>query len=183
MALNATIYSFEITLNDADRGVYQTLEFRAAQHPSETAAYLVTRGLAYGLEFTEGLTFSKGGLSDPDSPALAVHDLTGALQSWIEVGAPEAARLHKAAKAARRVVVYAHKNVATLRERLKAESVFRADDIEVYAFTPEFLAGLVARLDRRMRFDLTVSERQLYLTIGGETLSGTVMVSGRGTAQ
>src|SRR5580658_10515320 len=98
MALNATLYSFEVTLSDSDRGVYESLSFRVAQHPSETAEYLATRLLAYCLEYTQGLTFSKG-LSEPDLPALTVHDLTGVLTSWIEVGLPEPARLHKAAKA------------------------------------------------------------------------------------
>ena len=89
MALNATVYSFEINLSDLDRNVYQALAFRVAQHPSETDAYLMTRVLAYCLEYREGLSFSKGGLSDPDAPALAVHDLTGALLRWFEIGLPE----------------------------------------------------------------------------------------------
>jgi uncharacterized protein YaeQ len=174
MALSATVHSFEVTLNDADRGVYQSLEFRVARHPSETAEYLVTRVLAYCLEYREGLAFSKGGLSDPDAPALAVRDLTGALQSWIEIGTPEAARLHKAAKAAPRVVVYSHKDVTLLLERLATAGVHRGERIEVYSLEREFLAALVARLDRRMRFDLAVTDRDLYLSLGAETLSGSV---------
>lgn len=174
MALSATVHSFEVTLNDADRGVYESLEFRVARHPSETAEYLVTRVLAYCLEYREGLAFSKGGLSDPDAPALAVRDLTGALQSWIEIGTPEAARLHKAAKAAPRVVVYSHKDVTLLLERLAAAGVHRGERIEVYSLEREFLAALVARLDRRMRFDLAVTDCDLYLSLGAETLSGSV---------
>ena len=63
--------------------------------------YLLTRVLAYCLEYTEGLEMSRG-LAEPDEPALMVRDLTGALQAWIEVGSPDAARLHKASKAAPR---------------------------------------------------------------------------------
>jgi hypothetical protein len=33
---------------------------------------------------------------------------------------------------------------------------------------------MVSRLDRRMRFDLSVTDRHLFLTIGDETLSGSV---------
>jgi uncharacterized protein YaeQ len=71
MALNATIYSFAINLSDLDRNVYQALAFRVAKHPSETDAYLLTRVLAYCLEYREGLNFSKGGcptLTHPRSP-------------------------------------------------------------------------------------------------------------------
>src|SRR5215510_8366199 len=108
MALGATIYVFDIRLANSDRNVYETLSIRVARHPSESEEYLLTRVLAYCFEYTEGIAFSSGGLSNPDEPALAVRDLTGALKSWIEIGAPEAARLHKASKASPRVAVYVH---------------------------------------------------------------------------
>src|SRR4051812_47354462 len=98
MALTATVHHFDVELSDVDRGVYESLSFKAARHPSETAEYLVTRVLAYCLEYTEGIAFSKGGLSEPDEPAVVVRDLTGALRAWIEVGSPDAARLHRASK-------------------------------------------------------------------------------------
>jgi uncharacterized protein YaeQ len=172
MALNATIYSFEINLSDLDRKVYQALAFRAAKHPSETDSYLMTRVLAYCLEYREGLSFSKGGLSDPDAPALAVHDLTGAIQRWIEIGVPEPARLHKASKASPEVAVYPHKDVDPLLRRLRSEKIHRAEDIEILAFDPELIASISARLARRMAFDLVVTEQQLYISLGEETISG-----------
>jgi uncharacterized protein YaeQ len=173
MALGATIYTFDITLNDADRGVYETLSFRAARHPSETAEYLLTRVLAYCLEYADGIQFSKG-LSEPDVPALSIRDLTGVLLTWIDIGAPDADRLHKATKSARRVAVYTHRDVEALLERLGAAELRRAEEIEIYALDRELIAALTARLERRMSFDLSVSERQLYLTLANETLTGTV---------
>src|SRR6188474_861818 len=101
------MYVFEVRLADADRAVYETLSIRAARHPSESAEYLLTRLLAYCLEYKEGIAFSRG-LSDPDEPAITVRDLTGVMQAWIEIGMPDANRLHKAAKAAPKVTVYAH---------------------------------------------------------------------------
>lgn len=173
LALGATIYTFEVTLNDADRGVYETLEFRVARHPSETEEYLLTRVLAYCLEYGEGLAFSSG-LSEPDAPALAVRDLTGALRSWIEIGAPEPARLHKATKAAPRVVVYSHRSVAPLLARLSAEPIHRGDLVEIYEVDRELLATLAACLERRMRLDIAVTERHLYVSVGDRMLSGSV---------
>jgi len=117
VAAAATIYTFDIELSDVDRGVYETLTIRLARHPSETAEYLVTRLLAYCLEYTQGIEFSKG-LSDPDEPAISVRDLTGTRQAWIEVGVPDAARLHKAAKTAPTVIVYPHRDVEQLLARL-----------------------------------------------------------------
>jgi uncharacterized protein YaeQ len=173
MALSSTMYVFTVRLADADRAVYETLELRVAQHPSESPEFLVVRVLAYCLEYTEGLAFSKG-LSDPEEPAILVRDLTGALQSWIEVGMPEAARLHKASKAARRVVVYTHRDVEPWLARLEGERIHRAEALEIFAVDRELVAGFVSRLTRRMEFDLSVSERHLYISLGDTTFSGIV---------
>jgi len=173
MAQGATVYNFTVRLADADRGVYETLNLRLARHPSETAEFLLTRLLAYCLEYTEGIAWSKG-LSDPDEPAIAVRDLTGVLQAWIDIGAPEAARLHKAAKAARRVAVYAHRELESWLARLAGERIHKAEAVEVYEVDRQFLAAFVARLERRMDFDLSVADRTLYLGIGDATLTGSL---------
>jgi len=173
MALTATIYNFDIQLSDVDRGVYETLSLRVACHPSETEEYLVTRVLAYCLEYAEGIAFGKG-LSEPNEPALTIRDMSGALASWIEVGAPDAERVHRASKASPRVAVYTHKDGAALVRQLSGTRIHRAESIEIYAVDRSLLAALVARLDRRTRFDLAVTERHLYVTIGGETIDGAV---------
>ena len=175
MALGSTVYSFEINLSDSDRNVYQALAFRAAKHPSETDEYLMTRVLAYCLEYQEGLSFSKGGLSEPDAPALAVHDMTGALVRWIEIGMPEPARLHRASKASPQLAVYAHKDVSLLLTRLAAEKIHRAEQIQINTFDGGMIPALCARLTRRMSFDLVVSDGQLYLSLGEDTISGSVV--------
>jgi uncharacterized protein YaeQ len=173
MALSSTMYVFTVRIADADRAVYESLVLRVAQHPSETPEYLIARVLAYCLEYAEGIAFSKG-LSDPEEPAILVRDLTGVLQTWIEVGMPDAARLHKVSKAARRVVVYAHRDVEPWLARLAGERIHRAEALEIYAIDRELVAELASRLERRMEFDLSVSERTLYVSLGDATLSGTV---------
>ena len=173
MALSSTMYVFTVRLADADRAVYETLLLRVAQHPSETPEYLIARVLAYCLEYEEGISFSKG-LSDPEEPAILVRDLTGLIQTWIEVGMPDAARLHKAGKAARRVAVYAHRDVEAWLARLAGERIHRVEALDIYTIDRELMAGLVARLERRMEFDLSVSERNLYVSLGDTTLSGTI---------
>ena len=169
MALGATIYTFDIDLADSDRAVYESLNLRVAQHPSETPDYLVTRVLAYCLEFGEGIGFSKG-LSDPDEPAIFVRDLTGVLQVWVDIGLPEPERLHRASKAAPRVAVYSHKDPAQWATRIREARIHRADKLEVFAFDREWLAGLVSKLERRMKFSLARSEGEIYLGIGDDTL-------------
>ena len=173
MALTATIYNIDIDLADADRQVYETLALRVARHPSESEAYLLTRVLAYALEYREGIAFSRG-LSEPDEPAISVRDLTGALRAWVEVGTPDAERLHRAAKAADRVVVYTHKDPAQFVRQLAGERIHRIEALELYSIDRTLITALAERLDRRMAFSLSITDRDLYISIGSDTLTGGV---------
>ncbi len=173
MALTATIYTFDVRIADVDRGVYESLALRVARQPSETEEYLLTRVLAYCLEYAEGIAFSRG-LAEPDEPTIAVRDLTGALRAWIEIGAPDAARLHKASKMAPRVVLYTHKDPAQLVRQLAGARIHRGEALEIYGIDRALLAELVARLERRMVFDLAVTDRQVYVTLGDTTLAGVI---------
>jgi uncharacterized protein YaeQ len=170
MALTATVYHFEIALSDVDRDVYAALDLRVAQHPSETMRYMLTRTLAYALSYEEGIAFSKGGLSSTDEPPISVVDPTGVLLAWIDVGVPSAERLHKAAKAARRVAVFTSADLAHLRREAQKRTIHRAADIDVYRFAPDFLDALAAKTARMTRLDLTRSDGQLYVTTGGTAL-------------
>jgi uncharacterized protein YaeQ len=174
MALNATIHQFDIDLADADRGVYQTLALRVARHPSEAEEFLVARVLAYCLEWTEGIGFSKG-LSTPDEPAIHVRDLTGQLLAWIDIGVPDAARLHRAAKAAPRVAVYTHKDPALLQTALAGARIHRAEHLALHAFDRGLIDALCTRLARRMSWSVSVTGGHLYVTTGTDTLEGHVV--------
>jgi uncharacterized protein YaeQ len=174
MALQATIYNFDIELADSDRGVYESLSLRLARHPSESEDHLIARLLAYLLEFVDGLAFSRG-ISDSDEPAMTLRDLTGAIHTWIDVGTPDAARLHKASKAATRVVVYTHKDARQFLTRLAGEKIHRADKLELYAIDRALVSALVERLERRVAFSVSVADRELYIAIGTENLHGAVV--------
>jgi len=174
MALTATIYTFDVDLSDVDRGTYASLSFKAAQQPSETNEYLLTRALAYCLEYREGIVFSRG-LADPSEPPVSVRDLTGAIQVWIEIGSPDADRLHKASKVAPRVVIYTHKDPRQLLRQLEGARIHKRETIEIRAVDRALLEKLVQRMDRRMKFALSVTQGHVYITFSdGETLDGVV---------
>ena len=173
MALTATIYNFDIELADSDRHVYESLSLRVAQHPSESDEFLITRVLAYLLEYAEGIEFSRG-VSEPDDPAVAVRDLTGRIRTWIDIGTPDAARLHKAAKSGARVVVYTHRNPDQFLKQLSGEKIHRPDELELYAMDRGLIAALAARLERRVAFSASITDRELYVSIGTDTLTGVV---------
>jgi len=169
MALTSTMYVFVVNLSDIDRGIYETLEIRAARHPSEAEDYFVTRVLAYCLEYCEGIAFSKGGISDRDEPTLYARDLSGTMTLWVEIGVPAADRLHQASKASPRVAVYCHKSVRLL-EPLRSAVIHKAERIDVFGLDPAFIQALVKKLDRRMTLDLTISDQHLYCAVNDLTL-------------
>lgn len=168
MALTSTVHTFDLTLSDVDRGVYTSLSLKVARHPSETAEYMLTRVLAYALEVEEGIEFTTG-LSTADEPALWIRDLTGQLRVWIEVGVPEAARLHKASKACERVVVYCHKDAAHYLRTLTGQRVHVPDRVTIVAMDRRFIDAVAARVERRTTLEVSVTEGQIYVDIGGES--------------
>jgi uncharacterized protein YaeQ len=173
VALTATLYNFDTELADIDRGVYETLSLRLARHPSETPEFMLTRFLAYCLEYSEGIEFTDG-VSAGDDPAVLVRDLTGRITAWIEVGMPDAARLHRGSKLAGRVAVYTHRNVAKVLESLNGNQVHRGADIPVFEFGKGFVEDVAAVLQRRDKVSVSVTERQLYLDISGRTFNTTI---------
>ncbi|MCM6776799.1 YaeQ family protein [Nocardia sp. CDC159] len=171
MALSATMHVFTVHLADVDRGVYEELELRVARHPSETAEFMLTRLLAYCLEYEAGIAFSDGGVSDADEPAVLVRDLTGQVRAWIEIGAPDAERVHRGSKLAQRVAVYTHRDPIKVLNALSSKRIHRGADIPVYSFDRDFIGAAVDAVDRRNVVNLSVTEGLLYLNLNGVDLN------------
>ncbi|MCU1245699.1 MAG: YaeQ family protein [Acidobacteria bacterium] len=168
MALTATIFNLAVELSDVDRGVYETLDLRVARQPSETPEYMLMRVLAYCLEYEEGIEFTQG-VASGDEPAVMVRDLTGRITAWIEVGMPDADRLHRGSKAAERATVYTHRDIRQVLENLSGKKIHRGADIPVYTFDRAFVDDVAAAIDRRTELNLSITERQLYIGIGQQT--------------
>lgn len=173
MATGATMHTFTVQLADVDRGVYDDFTLRVARHPSETDLYMVTRLLAYCLEYEEGIVFSEG-VSSTDEPAVLVRDLTGTITVWIEVGAPDAARLHYGSKLADRVAIYTHRDPVKVAAAWAGKKIHQSESIVMCSFDPGFIEDAVASLERRNVVTLSVTERQLYLDLNGTTFSSTI---------
>jgi uncharacterized protein YaeQ len=178
MALGSTVHRFQISLSDSDRGVYEELDLRAAQHPSETLRYLLTRTIALCLYWEEGIAFSRG-LSTTDEPAVWVREGDGRVRLWLDVGAPSAERLHKASKAAARVVVCTHHDLASVLRVAEGERIHRAAAIEVARIPSEVLDPLENATGRHARWELVHTGGQLYVTVvepgAGGTFEGPVV--------
>ena len=174
MAFTSTLHNLRIGLSDSDRGVYETLELRVARHPSEGLPFMLTRVLAYCLFWEPEIAFSKG-LAAPDEPALWVRSLDGRVLLWIDIGRPSADRLHKASKAAGRVVVCTFQDPRILQRAITGERIHRAEAIELVTLPASVLDALEAQIAKRMDWEVVVTGGQLYVTTGGMTCEGELM--------
>ena len=171
MALPSTVHTLDVTLAHVDRGVYETLAFRMARHPSETAEYFVARLLAYCLTYEEGIAFSRGGLSDPDEPPLAVRDLTGTMRGWIE--RTFMADLYVSSDGAQSASTQNRMGSRTWRAIAGDPAAIR-----VHVLDRALVAALAERLDRRWTLTVTVTDGTLYVELGGAVFTGTVTTGG-----
>jgi len=173
MATGAVMHTFDVQVADVDRGVYEQVSLRVARHPSETDAFMITRVLAYCLEYADGVAFTEG-VSATDEPAVLIRDATGAVTAWIEVGAPDADRLHRGSKLAARTVVYSHRDPAKLLPLWAGKKIHRAEEIVLRTFDPGFVDAAAAAVERRNAVTLSVTEAEVYLDLNGTSLSSTL---------
>lgn len=166
MALKPTIYKFRIALSDLDRDHYDTLNLTLAQHPSEKVERMMVRVLAFCLNAEEGLTFSKGGLSDPDEPDLLAKTFDDRLSLWIDVGEPAFDRLKKATRLSNEVKVYSFNSKSDVwwaQSRDKLATL----PVSVYQLSWPDIQKLAAMASRVMDISVTISGDSVYLASEG----------------
>jgi uncharacterized protein YaeQ len=169
MALKATIYKADLQIADMDRNYYQEHALTIARHPSETDERVMIRVLAFALHADPALAFTKD-LFDVDEPALWQKDLTGAIQTWIEVGQPDDKRLMKACGRSARVVVYCYSATSHIWYKQLASRVDRARNLEIVNIPAEASAQLAKMAKRSMQLQCTIQDGQVWLTDGLDTV-------------
>jgi len=170
MALKPTIYKAQIELADSDRNCFESLSLTLAKHPSETLERMVVRLLAYCLNCTRGLEFTKG-ISTADEPDLWVHSDHGEIQNWIEVGQPETPRLRKACGRARQVSVYSFAKSAPTWWKLNREAISALPHIQVWQLDWAEVQAAANLLDRTVQLNVSIVGGILYLDNGSTSTS------------
>ncbi|GAW66194.1 yaeQ family protein [Geoanaerobacter pelophilus] len=165
-------------LSDLDRQIYEQLQTTIAQHPSETAERLLARLLAYALCFREELVFTKG-VGSGDEPDLWSKGPDGRVQLWIEVGLPDTEKLAKSCRHVERAILFAFGsglNRWLPQHQAKLASI---PNLTVIGLDFGFLSQLAENLQRVISWSLTVTEGNLYLTAGNQTMESALQqVSG-----
>lgn len=171
MAQRSTVNKAELSIADIDRGRYADHALTIAQHPSETGERMMLRLLAFVMFADEALQFGRG-LSAEEEPDLAITDLTGAIQLWIEVGLPDEKWVRKACGRASQVVVLAYGgHKAELWWRQHQASLARSENLSVMSVDPQASAALGRLAARMMRLSCTVQDGQVWIGSGAEGVS------------
>ncbi|MDR5815002.1 MULTISPECIES: YaeQ family protein [unclassified Caballeronia] len=167
MALKSTIYKAELQIADMDRHYYGDHSLTIARHPSETDERMMVRIAAFALFASERLEFCKG-LSDTDEPDLWQKDLTGQIETWIEVGQPDERRIAKASGRSGRVIViaYAGRTADIWWQGVKGK-IDRLRNVTVWSLEEGVGDALGKLAERTMRLQLMMQDGEASL--GSET--------------
>lgn len=163
MALKATVFKAELAIADMDRHYYHTHALTLARHPSETDERMMVRLLAFALNASESLTFTKG-LSTDDEPDLWQRDLGDDIDLWIELGQQDEKRIRKACSRAKAVIIYTYSgNAAEIWWQQNRHLLDRFDKLEVVALSSDACRQLVTLAQRSMRLQCTIEDGVVWI--------------------
>ena len=171
MALKATIFKIALQIADIDRGYYGEHALTIARHPSETDERMMVRVLAFALHAGERLAFGRG-LSDEEEPDVWEKDLTGAVQTWIDVGLPDEKRVRRAAGRANGVYVYSYgaPHAAALWWDDVSDRLDKTRNVTVMRLPTESTRALAALVARSMQLNCTIQDGQVWLADGARSV-------------
>ena len=170
MALKPTIYKAQIELADSDNNRYESLSLTLARHPSETLERLAARLMAYCLNASRGLEFTRG-LSTADEPDIWLHSDSGEIEHWIELGQPEHLRLRKACGRARLVSLYTFSKSSDTWWKLNEEAVTALPHLRAWKFDWAEIEDIAGLLGRTMQLSVSIVGGILYVDNGSGSAS------------
>jgi uncharacterized protein YaeQ len=165
MAVKATVFKVQLNVADMDRGYYADHSLTLAQHPSETNVRMMVRLLAFALNASETLAFTKGLSSEEDEPELWDQSLSGEVNLWVEFGQPDEKWLRKACGRSKKVQLYCYGGRSTaVWWQQQAGNLQRYQNLAVWEFAEAEVQQLAALVNRSMELQCTITEGQVWLS-------------------
>ncbi|MCH8536431.1 MAG: YaeQ family protein [Alkalimonas sp.] len=165
MALKATVFKVQLNIADMDRGYYADHSLTLAQHPSETNVRMMVRLLAFALNATDSLAFTKGLSSEEDEPELWDRSLSGEINLWVEFGQPDEKWLRKSCGRSKQVRLYCYGGRSTaVWWQQQAANLQRYQNLAVWEFAEAEVQQLAAMVQRSMELQCTITEGQVWLS-------------------
>ena len=170
MALKSTVFKADIQISDMDRHYYQDHQLTIARHPSETDVRMMVRLLAFALNASESLQFTKG-LSTDDEPDIWQKSLSDEIELWIDLGQPDEKRIRKACGRSKQVVIYTYQHSSGSawweQNRNKLERFKNLSIVNI----PEANASSLGQMaERAMQLQCTISDAQLWFSNGEQAI-------------
>ncbi|MBL7003717.1 MAG: YaeQ family protein [Gammaproteobacteria bacterium] len=161
MAISSTINKVSINIANVDQNYYQSHQLTVAKHPSENDFRFMMRLIAFMLNASETLKFSKG-LSTDDEPELWSKDLTAHIELWIDFGQVDEKRIRKACGRAEQVIIYTyHEPKAKTWWQQQQQKLARFNNLSIYHIHAENIETMVKR---SMQLQCNIMDDELYLS-------------------
>ncbi|MDC0948487.1 YaeQ family protein [Gammaproteobacteria bacterium] len=162
MAAKPIIYKMKVVLSDMDKNHYQTLNLTLAQHPSETIERMMVRLLAFCINASDNLSFSKG-LSDAQEPDIWARSLDDQIELWIDVGEPAFDRIKKAGHISQSVKVYSFNSKSNAWWKQEQKN-FAKLSAEVFQLPWAQVKALALLVERTMDLSISISDNTAYIS-------------------
>ncbi|GMR06038.1 MAG: YaeQ family protein [Gammaproteobacteria bacterium] len=170
MALKATIYKTELQIADMDRNHFHNYSLTVARHPSETDIRMMVRLLAFALNASNELKFTKG-ISTDDEPDIWKKNLTDDIMLWVDLGQPGEKRLRKACGRAEEVIVYTYQQrSAELWWNQFEDSSQRFDNLKIFSIQEDTCKSLTQFITRNMQLQCSIQDGECWITDGKSTV-------------
>jgi uncharacterized protein YaeQ len=165
MALKATVFKVQLQIADMDRNYYQDHSLTMAQHPSENDERMMVRLLAFIINASETLTFTKGLSAEEDQAELWDCDLTGNINLWIEFGQSDEKWLRKACGRARQVQLFCYggRSVPVWWKNIEP-ALQRYQNLQVTEIPETAVKEMATLVNRTMQLQCNISEGQIWLS-------------------
>jgi uncharacterized protein YaeQ len=163
MAIKATVHKANLQIADMDRSYYADHALTLARHPSETDERMMVRLLAFALYAEEYLAFAQA-MTNDDEPDLWCKDLTGAIQTWINVGQPDERVLRKASGRAKQVVLITYGRSADIWWNENRDKLQRLSNLTVLKLATDTTQTLASWAQRNMTVQCSIQENHIMLT-------------------
>ncbi|GGB47581.1 YaeQ family protein [Shewanella inventionis] len=164
MATKATVFKVALQIADMDRHYYADHALTLAQHPSETDTRMMVRLLAFALNASDTLAFSKG-LCVDDEAELWDKSLSDEINLWVEFGQADEKWLRKACGRAKQVILYTYGGRSVpIWWQQNQQALTRYDNLSVVNFPEDAVKQLAVFVNRNMALQISISEGQVWFS-------------------
>lgn len=165
MALKATVFKVQLQIADMERHYYQSHSLTLAQHPSENNERMMVRLLAFALNASESLSFTKGLSAEDDEPELWDKSLSGDINLWVEFGQSDEKWLRKAAGRARQVQLFCYGGRSVpVWWKQNEQALQRYQNLSVLEINEASVTDMAKLVNRTMQLQCNISDGQIWLS-------------------